>query len=206
MFEGCGDLRMSKVKHSSLVLGSGSPRRLQLLRQVGISVTVRVANIDETPRIEELPRDYVVRMARSKLAALLTPEHYVLTADTIVVAADEILGKPRSAEQATQMLALLSGRTHTVMTAIALGRHEEFEHRVVKTDVEFMDLSAEQIRDYVANGEGRDKAGGYAAQGLAAGFIVAFAGSYTNVVGLPLAQTIHMLRAHRAIDVWPPRS
>lgn len=180
-----------------LVLGSASPRRLELLAQVGIEpAEVRPADIDETPLKGELPRAYARRLARQKAEALeLAADEAALTADTVVSLGRRILGKPEDEAEARHFLLLLSGRRHRVTTGFALRVGEQVRVREVQTVVRFKRLSGGEIDAYLASGEWRGKAGGYAIQGRAAAFIPAINGSYSNVVGLPLAEVVGSLRA-----------
>lgn len=179
-----------------LILGSASPRRLELLAQIGVAPhAVRPADIDETPAERELPRSYARRMAREKAQALdLAGDELALCADTVVSVGRRILGKPADVDQARAFLTLLSGRRHTVITGVALRRGERISLREVVTKVRFRPLGRQDIEDYLDSGEWRGKAGGYAIQGRAAAFIPAINGSYSNVVGLPLAETAGLLR------------
>ena len=178
-----------------LVLGSASPRRLELLARIGITPDdVRAADIDETPLKGELPRPYVERMAREKSAALASADALVLTADTVVSAGRRILGKPADTAEAAAFLTLLSGRRHRVTTSVCLRLGATLRQKTVETRVNFKRLSDEELSAYLRSGEWRGKAGGYAIQGLAAAFIPELHGSYTNVVGLPLAEVAAMLR------------
>lgn len=180
-----------------LVLGSASPRRRDLLAQIGVVPdAVRPADIDETPGRDELPRRYAERLAAEKgaaLAAACGPEDLILTADTVVAAGRRILDKPADEDAAAASLRLLSGRRHRVITAVGLRRGERAWTRRVETQVRFKRLSEAEIAGYLASGEWRGKAGGYAIQGLGAAFVPAINGSYTNVVGLPLAETAALL-------------
>lgn len=191
----------------ALVLGSASPRRLALLAQIGVvPAAVRPADIDETPRKAELPRAYARRMAAEKCAAVVSgasspagpspgggAEPFVLAADTVVSVGRRILGKPRDAAEAAQFLLLLSGRRHRVTTAVTLRRGDREAARTVETHVKVKRLSDEELSAYLRSGEWGGKAGGYAIQGLFGAFIPEITGSYTNVVGLPLAETAAML-------------
>ncbi|HVM20286.1 MAG TPA: Maf family protein [Egibacteraceae bacterium] len=181
---------------ADLVLASASPRRLDLLRLAGLDPVVAPADVDETVRDGEAPEVYVVRLARAKAeAASGRPGIVVLGADTTVVLDGHILGKPEDERDAVAMLRRLAGRTHTVSTGVvALGAGDRREI-VVSTAVTFAPLDDAAIRRYVATGEPLDKAGGYGIQGRAAAFVERIDGSYTNVVGLPLAQTLTVLRA-----------
>ena len=178
-----------------LVLGSASPRRQELLAQIGVRPdAIRPADIDETPLKSELPRVYAERLAREKAQAIvLAADEIVLCADTVVALGRRILEKPVDAAQAVQFLTLLSGRRHNVITAVALRSTDRMWTRTVTTSVKFKSLSDAEISAYVRSDEWRGKAGGYAIQGLAAAFIPAINGSYTNVVGLPLTETAGLL-------------
>lgn len=186
-----------------LVLASGSPRRLALLNQAGIEPdALRPADVDETPKRGELPRACANRLARAKaeaaLAALKLDDSlrgaFILAADTVVAVGRRILPKAELADEAAQCLRLLSGRNHRVYTAICLVTpNEAFRQRLVETRVRFKRLTDDDLRGYLASDEWRGKAGGYAIQGIAGTFAVKFVGSYTNVVGLPLYETISLL-------------
>ncbi|HYA18020.1 MAG TPA: Maf family protein [Bryobacteraceae bacterium] len=171
-----------------LILASRSPRRAELLRAAGIDFTIRAADVDETPRPGESPRGYVTRLALEKANAILAaPDETVLAADTTVVIGNEILGKPIDAADARRMLRALSGREHKVITGICLRRGDCVIQDVDVTGVWFSPLSDAEIDHYIASGEPMDKAGAYAIQGLASRFIPRIEGSYSNVVGLPVA-------------------
>lgn len=178
-----------------LVLGSASPRRLELLAQIGIYPDqVIAADIDETPSRDEAPRDYVRRMAREKAIALQGQvTGTLLCADTIVTVGRRILGKPVDRNQAKVFLTLLSGRRHRVMTAVAVSSVRGLSERLVETQVRFRPLSDTEIARYLDSGEWQGKAGGYAIQGQAACFVPWIQGSFTSVVGLPLAETATLL-------------
>ena len=180
-----------------LVLASASPRRRELLEAAGIPHGVDAVDIDERVHAGERPLAHVERLAREKAlaGAARHPATRVLGADTIVVVDDTILGKPKNEEDARRMLRLLSGRAHEVMTAVALASGNRVESRVERTRVWFAPLTVETINWYVATGECRDKAGAYAIQGLASRFIPRIDGSYSNVVGLPIAAVVEMLNA-----------
>lgn len=180
---------------SSLVLASRSPRRRQLLAQLGVTVSVMPADIDETPGPGEVPRNYVERIAREKVAATPAPRGAcVLGADTAVVLDGDILGKPDDADAARRMLRQLSGRTHSVFTAVALRSPDGVEGTCVETRVTFRPLSDAECGHYLASDEPWDKAGAYAIQGLGGAFVLRIDGSYSNVVGLPLCETLALLR------------
>ncbi|XXF75842.1 Maf family protein [Myxococcaceae bacterium GXIMD 01537] len=179
---------------TSLVLASASPRRRELLGQLGLRFTVSAADLDETPRPGEAPDAYVLRLAREKAAAVARrfPDTWVLAADTTVVLGLELLGKPRDEAEARAMLSSLSGRTHEVHTGVALAGRAE-EATVVRTRVTFRTLSAGEIAWYAGTGEPLDKAGAYAIQGRGGSFVHAIEGSPTNVIGLPLGETLALL-------------
>jgi septum formation protein len=180
-----------------LVLGSASPRRLDLLAQAGLRPhDVRPPEIDETPRKGEVPRDYVRRIAAEKLAAVPAEEgEVVLCADTTVALGRRILGKPEGEAEAEHMLSLLSGRRHRVVTAVAVRRGEAKWERTVTTAVAVKPLSKGEIAAYLATGDWRGKAGSYAIQGPFGAFVPWINGSFTGVVGLPLAETLGLLTA-----------
>jgi septum formation protein len=184
------------VTTPTLVLASASPRRLDLLAQIGI-VPDRVVStdIDETPLPGELPRLHAQRLARAKAAAATVPGCFVLAADTVVGAGRRILPKAETEADVRRCLALLSGRRHRVTTGVVLvapdGRRGE---RLVQSVVGLARLTERQIAAYLAGGEWRGKAGGYAIQGQAAAFVRFLSGSYSNVVGLPLFETAQLLR------------
>jgi septum formation protein len=182
-----------------LVLASRSPRRAELLAAAGFQFAVRAADVDETPLDGEAPPDYVLRVAQEKARAVpASDDEIVLAADTIVVLDHEIMGKPKDAADAARMLRALAGQRHEVITAICLRRRVEGEVEVetdmASTSVWFTPLSDAEIADYVASGEPMDKAGAYGIQGLASKFVDRIDGSYTNVVGLPVALTYRRLR------------
>jgi len=185
-----------------LVLASASPRRLDLLRQVGLEPSVvDPAGIDESPRPRELPRHYALRMAKVKLSAVAGrhPGALVLAADSVVACGRRILPKAETEQQARQCLGLLSGRRHRVLGAIALARPDgAVRTRLIETVVRFKRLEAGEVEDYLASGEWRGKAGGYAIQGRAARFVSFLSGSYSNVVGLPLFETVALVKAGQA--------
>jgi len=191
------------ISRPKLVLASGSPRRLALINQAGMEPdALRPADVDEMPRKGELPRALATRLARSKAEAALEGLRgdeelrgsYILAADTVVAVGRRILPKAELLDEAAQCLRLLSGRNHHVYTGVCLVTpREAFRQRLVDTRVRFKRLSNEDIEAYLASGEWRGKAGGYAAQGIAGTFIVKIVGSYTNVVGLPLYETANLL-------------
>ena len=183
-----------------LILASASPRRRELLAHLGLPFTIQAADIDETPLPDEDPRFYTERLAREKAEAIAQhhPEATILAADTTVVLPFEgkdglILGKPTGPEDARRMLQLLQGRTHQVITGVALHSNDQTTVESEQTTVTFVQMSTETINKYVATGEPLDKAGAYGIQGIAAQFIPRIEGDYSNVVGLPLARVRQML-------------
>lgn len=179
-----------------LYLASGSPRRRELLTQIGVPFTVVSAPIDESPLPDESAPAYVERLARAKAAAGLARVEgpaVVLGADTAVVLDGRILGKPKNREDAMAMLADLSGREHQVLTAVALSDGLHTQSLCVTSKVRFRAISADEAQRYWASGEPVDKAGGYAIQGLGAVFVTGLSGSYSAVVGLPLSETAELL-------------
>jgi septum formation protein len=186
------------VAEPRILLASASPRRAELLRQIGIAHAVWPVDVDESVRPDEAPAAYVLRLAEAKAAALwrqLTPgeRRPVLAADTTVALEGEIFGKPGSLAEARTMLGRLSGRTHAVHTAIALVYANGSAARVSSSTVTFRELSPAEIDRYWHTGEPADKAGGYAVQGRAAAFISHIAGSYSGIMGLPLFETWELL-------------
>ncbi len=183
-----------------LILASSSPRRLALLRQIGVEpAAVEDPEVDETSWPRELPRVHASRLAAAKMSAIAArrPDEpcFVLAADTVVACGRRILPKATDVATAERCLRLLSGRRHRVYTGVAIrGPDGRQAARVVPTMVRFKRLGAEDLQSYLASGEWQGKAGGYAIQGRAEGFILAIKGSYSNVVGLPLALTIDLLR------------
>jgi septum formation protein len=181
----------------ALILASASPRRRELLARLGIDdALVSPADIDETPRKAELPRDYAVRMAREKADAAGSDEAFVLAGDTVVAAGRRILPKAEDEATARECLDLLSGRRHRVLSAIALRAPDgTVRERLSETQVRFKRLSREEIAAYLDSGEWHGKAGGYAIQGAAEGLIAWIGGSHSGVVGLPLFETRALLKA-----------
>lgn len=178
-----------------IILASASPRRRELLDQIGISYRVQAVDIDETPVLNELPVTYVERVAAEKslaCQALVGSGKPVLAADTAVVLDGLIMGKPNDFEHASVMLEALSGKTHQVYTAVSL-RGREHELAVSVTDVTFKKLSSREIKAYWRTGEPLDKAGSYAIQGFAAIFVQSIKGSFSGVVGLPIFETAQLL-------------
>jgi len=180
-----------------LVLGSGSPRRAELLGQIGVVADdIRPPDIDETPLNAELPRPYCARIAREKvLAVQASADEIVLCADTTVAMGRRILGKPDDAGQAAEFLLALAGRRHKVITAIAVKRGDQIWQRDVVTAVQVKRLSDDELNAYLASNDWQGKAGGYAIQGPFGAFIPWISGSYSAVMGLPVAETTQLLRA-----------
>ena len=184
-----------------LILASASPRRAEILRSAGLQFSVISSAVDETPVPGESPQDLVRRLALAKaelVAARALGPAIVIAADTVVVLESAILGKPRTSEDARQMLEKLSGRTHSVMTGVALIRLPDVERRefVEATQVHFASIAKDEIVKYLASGEPFDKAGAYAIQGLGGRFIPRIDGCYFNVVGLPVPLVYRMLQEH----------
>ena len=191
-----------------LYLASASPRRAELLRQLGVPFRhLLPPDIDETPRLQESPADYVIRMAAEKAAVGVATrpegghEALVLGADTSVVLDESILGKPEDRAQAVAMLTAMSGREHRVISAVCVSNGQQLWQAISETHVTFRALSRDEILRYVDTGEGADKAGGYGIQGFGAALVERLAGSYSGVVGLPLAETSQLLEA-AGIRIW----
>lgn len=178
------------------MLASQSPRRAEILRQAGISFTVRTALVDETPLPGEAPEDYVRRLAEDKARAVeAAASETVLGADTTVVVDGQILAKPEDAADATRMIRLLAGRAHDVLTGICLQRGSQSIRDFASTRVWFAAMSEREIAGYVASAEPMDKAGGYAIQGLASKFVERIEGCYFNVMGLPVGLVYRHLKS-----------
>ena len=199
-----------------IYLASRSPRRRELLKQMGVPFELfllredlrRGADVDETPLPDESPGVYVLRMAGAKVNMAVRqiayrglPQKPVLAADTTVVFNDGIIGKPENAEQATRILRALSGREHQVLTAVALALREQVETQISVSSVWFNELTDTDIRRYVETGEPLGKAGAYAIQGRAGAFVTRIAGSYSGIVGLPLVETAELLKKFD-IPLW----
>lgn len=181
----------------AFILGSGSPRRLELLAQLGITPdAVRPPDIDETPHKNEQPRAYCARVTREKVAAVPAgADDVVLCADTTVALGRRILGKPADAGQAAEFLLALAGRRHQVITAVAVRRGDRLWQRSVVSQVKMKRLSDAELNAYLTSNDWQGKAGGYAIQGPAGAFIPWISGSFTGIVGLPLAETANLLQA-----------
>jgi len=182
-----------------LILASASPRRAQILHDAGISFTVISSAVDETPYANETPQEMVQRLADAKadlVAARAVGSSIIIAADTVVMIDQQVLGKPRSTEEARRMLEMLSSRTHSVITGVSIVRLPEMERRqfVETTLVHFARLTPEDLSRYLATGEPFDKAGAYAIQGHAGRYIPRIEGCYFNVVGLPVARLVAALR------------
>lgn len=191
---------------ADLYLASASPRRRELLQQIGVRFSVLSVAVDETPKANETPKVYVERLARNKalkgwLASRTKAGLPVLGADTTVVLGDRIMGKPDGAQASIDMLQRLSGRTHTVYTAVAVVQQDRVESQVVSSQVSFRKLSLQDCQRYWETGEPTDKAGSYAIQGYGAVFVSKIEGSYSSVVGLPLMETAGMLKDF-GVPVW----
>lgn len=197
------------INPSRIYLASQSPRRRELLKQIGVNFDVlllradalRGLDVDETPVANERPEDYVQRICSEKAATGFAVLRYrnlpvvpVLAADTAVILDGKILGKPESPAHAAEMLRALSGREHQVLTGVAVAMGDHVELAMSSSTVRFIQLDDERIRRYLFTSEGKDKAGGYAIQGLAGAFVESLSGSYSGVVGLPLCETVELLR------------
>jgi len=198
------------IVQSRIYLASQSPRRRELLKQIGINFEIlllrnalrRNVDVDETPLENEVPIDYVQRICRSKaiagwnaLMARKLLSFPVLAADTAVIVDDKILGKPRNYDEAASYLRLLSGRPHQVLTAVGVTYEDKLAMRLSTTKITFAALDEERIHRYLLTNEGYDKAGAYGIQGHAAAFVAQVQGSYSGVMGLPLFETVELLRA-----------
>jgi nucleoside triphosphate pyrophosphatase len=186
-----------------LILASSSPRRAELLRAAGIAFTVRAADVDEARQDGELPGEYVKRLAVAKASAIagLEPlQALILGADTTVVVAGEIIGKPRDTDDSARMLNLLSGGWHEVLTGVALILGDQTRVELVTTRVRFAELTPDEIAWYAASGESDDKAGAYAIQGSGSMFVEMIEGSYSNVVGLPM-ETVYRMATEMGVNL-----
>ena len=204
------------ISEKHIYLASRSPRRRDLLKQVGVPFELlllredlrRGADVDETPLTDESPGAYVLRIAKEKAAMAVRqiayrglPQKPALAADTTVVFDGQIVGKPDDAEHAARILRALSGREHQVLTTVAIALKEQVETQISVSSVWFRELSEADIRRYCASGEPLDKAGAYAIQGRAGAFVTRISGSYSGIMGLPLAETIELLQKLN-IPVW----
>ena len=179
-----------------VVLASASPRRRQLLELIGIEHDIQPANIDESVRPRETPARYAERLAREKASVVASrdPDRITIAADTTVVVNKKVLGKPENEEDARRMLSMLSGREHTVITAIAVARGRKLRSAVEEVRVRFRRLRDDEIDAYIATGEPMDKAGAYGIQGYGATIVECIEGDYFSVMGLPLARLVDLLR------------
>jgi septum formation protein len=198
------------TRFASICLASASPRRGELLRQIGVSYVVQPADLDEAERAGESPAEYVERLACAKAEWVWQARQQarlellpVLGSDTTVTVDGLVLGKPQDEAALLNTFARLSGREHEVLSAVALVTASGIQARLSRTRVRFRVVTADEARSYWATGEPRDKAGGYAIQGYGAVFIEAIAGSYSGVMGLPLAETAELLVA-AGVQVWQP--
>jgi len=186
------------------ILASASPRRIELLNLLGLRFEVMPSNVDEKFMKGETPRDHVLRLSEEKarMASALHPEAWVMGADTIVIINGNVLGKPRTPEEAKEMLGKLSGRIHTVFTGFTVARKSAdiIIRNAVESSVLFREVPEDEMAWYIRTQEPYDKAGGYAVQGMGAFFIKKIHGSYTNVMGLPLCEVVDVLKRIGAID------
>ena len=204
------------ISDKRIYLASRSPRRRDLLKQIGVPFELlllredlrRGADVDETPLPDESPGVYVLRMAKEKAAMAVRqiayralPQKPVLAADTTVVFDGQIVGKPDDAEHAARILRALAGREHQVLTAVAVALRDQIETQISVSSVWFREISDADIRRYCASGEPLDKAGAYGIQGRAGAFVTRIAGSYSGIMGLPLAETVELLQKFE-IAVW----
>lgn len=189
-------------KMANLILASSSPRRQELLQQLGLQFAIHSPEIDESLMADETAPDYVRRLAQQKAQAVLAkyPDAVVIAADTTLSLAGQIMGKPENKQHAFQIWSMLSGRWHSVFTGVCVATQAQIQHIVVETRVEFQTLSLEEMQRYWATNEPLGKAGGYAIQGIAAQYIPRIEGSYSNVVGLPLHETVQLLKAVHVLD------
>jgi len=189
---------------NKLVLASRSPRRKELLEQMGLAIDIIPPDVDETGDPDQLPGNFVSALSEKKACYVMHQQAdvWVIAADTIVVKNHQILGKPRDRENANHMIGLLNGRTHSVFTGYTVGHgnRRQMETHAVETQVRFKTLTKAEILWYTGTDEPYDKAGGYAVQGLGAFMVKEICGSYTNVVGLPLCEVIQTLKSLKAIQ------
>lgn len=197
------------IVYFRVCLASQSPRRRELLKQIGVDFEVRPANIDEQRWNNEKPYDYVRRITLTKASTVWQQPGFpqdmpVLASDTAVVVDDDVLGKPENEQESVAMLSRLSGRTHQVLTGVGIMFANKREFVSVESEVTFREISEAEMRHYWKTGEGRDKAGGYAVQGLAASFVANISGSFSGVMGLPLFETSALLQQWR-VAMWLSR-
>ena len=191
------------MSEPSLILASSSPRRKEILEAMGIAFTIRTTDVDEALCDGESAADMVLRLAAAKAAAIpVIAGQIVIGADTAVVLEEEFFGKPVDADDALRMLSRLSGRTHQVMTGLAVATPDGLERALSVTDVRFRNIDPDEARRYWQSGEPQGKAGAYAIQGRGGVFVEAIMGSYTGVVGLPVFETARLLRA-AGLEVLP---
>ena len=197
---------MTKKRGLPLILASASPRRQELLKSAGVPLKVIPSSADELFAPGEKPEKHVLRLAREKAGEIAEqfPDRWILAADTVVAIGEQVLGKPKDAKAAAQMLRLLSGREHRVITGYCLLRSsvEKGKEGHVTTRVFFKLLTPAEIRWYISTGEPFDKAGGYAIQGRGAFMVKKIVGSYTNVVGLPLCEVIEALKEMKGVEIF----
>lgn len=199
---------MSESRVNDLILASASPRRSELLDQIGVRFTILVSDIDESRLHNESPEDYVSRLAMEKSRAGFSRQDSTLPslgADTIVVCDQQIFGKPKNQADAAAMLMALSGKAHTVMSAVTVSQGSRSSSRLTKTLVRFRTISQSECQTYWQTGEPQGKAGGYAIQGRGAVFVDHIEGSYSGVVGLPLSETAEIL-GEFGIPLWTSES
>lgn len=192
------------VTSGKFILASASPRRIELLNLLGLRFDIMPSKVEETFMEGETPREHVLRLSgkKAEMAALLHPDAWVMGADTIVIINGEVLGKPRTHDEAKEMLGKLSGRVHTVFTGFTVTRKDDqiLIRDAIESTVRFRHIRKDEMEWYIKSQEPYDKAGGYAVQGMGAFFIREIHGSYTNVMGLPLCEVVDVLRSVGAID------
>lgn len=192
------------MKDISLILASGSPRRAEILHNIGASFEVYVTHADETVTEPLLPEKLVCELSHRKAKEAVQTygaAHLILAADTVVALDARIMGKPANDEEAFEMLSTLSGRVHSVYTGFTLAREDKLISQAVKTDVEFYPLSNDLIYRYIKSGEPHDKAGAYGIQGRGSAFIKGIQGDYFNVMGLPIASVVQTAKQHFSVDI-----
>ena len=197
---------MSAASAGAILLASSSPRRVNLLQQIGLTFDVMSPDVDESRMSGEAPEDYVQRLSRTKAAAGLAhaPKHVVIAADTIVALDQEVLGKPAGREDGVRMMLEMSGRSHCVLTGLTVAVAGESKSTVVASDVCFRNLSKQEAEAYWRTGEPADKAGGYGLQGIGGIFVTQVTGSPSAVMGLPVQETEEFL-AYFGVDTWGGR-